>query len=117
MAHPPAEDYAGAVEDFKKGGWVVSLFGSAGMLARMMLDDEEHPIRYWVRRTIAAAIVGVLAYFSLWNQPIDGLYKSVILCVAGMASPELVDFILRKVRSETNANLKQGKKPKRKKRK
>ncbi|CAB5178451.1 hypothetical protein UFOVP157_1, partial [uncultured Caudovirales phage] len=32
--NPTDPDLAGAIQDFKKGGWVVSLFGGAGMLAR-----------------------------------------------------------------------------------
>jgi len=89
-------DLAGAMQDFKKGGWVVSLFGGAGMLARMLLTDKASPIMVWIRRTIAGSIIGVLAYFAVWGQDISGIYKAIILSVSGAIAPELLEhFILR----------------------
>jgi hypothetical protein len=89
-------DLAGAMQDFKKGGWVVSLFGGAGMLARMLLTDKASPIMVWIRRTLAGSIIGVLAYFAVWGQPISGIYKAIILSVSGAIAPELLEhFILR----------------------
>ena len=97
---PPAAtnepDFVAAAEDFKKGGWIVSLLGGAGMLARMLLDDESHPLIFWIRRIIAGAIVGVLAYFALWSADIDGLKKSIIMTTAGAGSPELMEWLRKK---------------------
>ena len=94
-------DLAGAMQDFKKGGWVVSLFGGAGMLARMLLTDKASPIIVWIRRVIAGSIIGVLTYFAVWGQPISGIYKAIILSVSGAISPELLEYLIARTKRET----------------
>lgn len=84
-------DLANALADFKRGGWIVSLFGGAGMLARMLLTDQNSTIIVWIRKTLAGSIIGVLAYFAIWGQPISGIYKAIILSVSGAISPELLE--------------------------
>lgn len=94
---PPTDpDFVQAADDFKRGGWVVSLLGGAGMLARMLLTDEEHPLIYWLRKIIAGAIVGVIVYFALHGTEMSGLHKSVIMSTAGAGSPELMEWIRKK---------------------
>lgn len=86
-------DFASAAHDFKRGGWVVSLLGGAGMLARMLLDDEEHKAIYWIRKIIAGAIVGVITYFALHGTDLSGIHKSIIMSTAGAGSPELMEQV------------------------
>lgn len=93
---PPDPDFAAAADDFRRGGWIVSLLGGAGMLARMLISDESHPIVYWIRRIIAAAIVGVICYFALWGTSMDGMKKSIIMCTAGAFAPEVMEFFRKK---------------------
>ena len=97
-------DYEAAIQDFKRGGWITALFGGAGMLARLLVTDEEHPIRWWVRRILASVIIGVLSYFALWGVEMAGIYKSVILTTSGMAGPELIDWVLRQYKKAPDAN-------------
>ena len=113
---PPTDpDFARAADDFKRGGWVVSLLGGAGMLARMLLTDGEHPLIYWLRKIIAGAIVGVIVYFALHGTEMSGLHKSVIMSTAGAGSPELMEWIRKKFskgltnEKETHKNKKQRK--------
>lgn len=94
---PPTDpDFARAAEEFKRGGWVVSLLGGAGMLARMLLEDEEHPLIYWIRKIIAGAIVGIIVYFALHGTELSGLHKSIIMSTAGAGSPELMEYIRKR---------------------
>jgi hypothetical protein len=93
---PPDPDFARAAEDFKRGGWIVSLLGGAGMLARMLIDDETHPVLYWVKKIVAGAIVGVITYFALYGTELSGLHKSIIMSTAGAGSPELMQWIKKK---------------------
>ena len=106
-------DLAGALQDFKKGGWVVSLFGGAGMLARMLLTDKASPVMVWIRRTLAGSIIGVLAYFAVWGQPISGIYKAIILSVSGAVAPEALELMISRV-NEFNKNAKRTTKRKHK---
>lgn len=104
-----------AAEDFKRGGWVISLLGGAGVLARMLLSDKPHPVLFWIRRFIAGAIVGVLAYFILWGVEMDGLKKSIIMTTAGAFSPELFEYIRCKIKDLKNEKINKkinSKKPK-----
>lgn len=111
---PSEQDFAAAAEEFKRGGWIVSLLGGAGMLARMLLDDEKHKSIYWIRRIIAGSIVGIVVYFALYGTELSGLHKSVIMSSAGAGSPELMEYI-RKRFSNVLINKKQTKtKPTRK---
>ncbi len=89
-------DFASAAQDFKRGGWVVSLLGGAGMLARMLLTDESHPVVYYLRKIIAGAIVGVIVYFALYGTDISGLNKSIIMSTAGAGSPEIMENIRKR---------------------
>lgn len=108
-------DFAQAAQDFKRGGWIVSLLGGAGMLARMLLTDEHHPVIFWIRKIIAGAIVGVIAYFALYGTSLSGLHKSIILSTAGAGSPELMDVIRKryaKLSNEKENKIKRTKKRK-----
>lgn len=89
-------DFAAAAQDFKRGGWVVSLLGGAGMLARMLLNDESHPVIYYLRKVIAGAIVGVIVYFALYGTDISGLQKSIIMSTAGAGAPEIMENIRKR---------------------
>lgn len=89
-------DFAAAAQDFKRGGWVVSLLGGAGMLARMLLNDESHPVVYYLRKVIAGAIVGVIVYFALYGTDISGLQKSIIMSTAGAGAPEIMENIRKR---------------------
>lgn len=116
MATPTPSDneFAVALEDFKSGGWIVSVLGGAGMLARLLLDDEEHKVMFWIRRIIAGSIVGVLCYFAiaLSDAEITGIKKAFLLSTAGAFSPELMEWALSKYKSKA----KHGKSKKNRKR-
>lgn len=87
----PDPDFGQAAADFKRGGWIVALLGAAGMLARMILTNEDQPAVVWVKRVVAGGIVGVIMYFALHGTSIDPLYKSIILSTSGAIAPELFE--------------------------
>jgi hypothetical protein len=115
--NPPSDpNFGAALEDFKRGGWIVSILGGAGMLARMLLEDEQHPIRFWVAKILAGVIVGVICYFALWGTDISGLYKSIIMSTAGAGAPELLRLIKAKYNNlAKNEEIKTTKKKRRRK--
>lgn len=97
MSTSPEQSFLSATEDFKRGGWIVTLLGGAGMLARMLLTDQSSPLIVWIRKCLAACIVGVLCYFALHQVVMPQIYKSIILSVSGMASPELMELIILRI--------------------
>lgn len=96
MTTPSDPNFGAALDDFKRGGWIVSILGGAGMLARLLLDDEQHPVRFWIARIVAGSIVGVVCYFALWGTDISGIYKSIIMSTAGAGAPELMRYMKAK---------------------
>lgn len=95
--NPPTDpNFGAALDDFKRGGWIVSILGGAGMIARLLLDDEHHPVRFWIARVIAGTIVGIICYFALWGTEMSGIYKSVIMSTAGAGAPELMRYVKAK---------------------
>lgn len=97
----PDPDFANAIQDFKRGGWVIALLGCLGMLARLILTNEEYKFFVWLRKIVAGGIVGVLAYFALYGTDIDPLYKSVIYSISGSVAPEAWILIKSKFKKET----------------
>lgn len=96
-------DYGQAIQEFKKGGWVVSLLGFAGMTARLLITDEDSTIARMVKKSIAGGIVGVIGFFALWPADIPGIYKAVIMATSGTFAPEWMQFIKERI---TNAKQK-----------
>lgn len=105
-------DFNAATEDFKRGGWIVSLLGGLGMLARMLITDQKSSAIIWVRKISAAGIVGVIVYFALHGIDISGLYKALILSFSGMASPEVIELIITKAKNANPPPKKPRPKPK-----
>lgn len=97
MSASSDESFIHATEDFKRGGWIVTLLGGAGMLARMLLTDQSSPLIVWFRKCFAACIIGVLCYFALHGVTMPQIYKSVLMSVAGMASPELMEVVISRI--------------------
>jgi hypothetical protein len=113
---PPTDpDLAAAARDFKEGGWIVSILGGAGTIARLLIEDENHPVRFWFFRIVAGAIVGCICYFALWGTSLSGIQKSIILSTAGAFSPELL-IRFKKLFSKGNLTTNEQTKKKRKKR-
>ena len=112
---PPTDpDLAATLEDFKRGGWVVSLLGGAGMLARMLLTDEEHFFLVLLRKTIAGSIVGCIVYFAIHGQDISSFNKAMIMATSGAGSPEIMELIRKKYSKGFNNEKEPRKKRKRK---
>ena len=111
MSTNPDQAFLNATEDFKRGGWIVTLLGGAGMLARMLLTDQSSSLIIWIRKCTAACIVGVLCYFALYGVTMPQIYKSILLSVSGMASPELLELVITRINKLKNEKVQ---KPKRK---
>lgn len=93
----PDPDLSNAIESFRKGGWIVAMLGSLGILARLLLAKVKPTFCEAIKKTTAGGIVGVIAYFALHGTNIDPLYKSVIYATAGAFAPELFNLVLNKI--------------------
>jgi hypothetical protein len=95
----PDPDLGNAIESFRKGGWIVAMLGSLGILARLLLAKSKPTLVEVVKKTTAGGIVGVIAYFALHGTSLDPLYKSVIYATAGAFAPEMFNLVLNKIYS------------------
>lgn len=97
-------------EDFKRGGWVVMLLGGIGMLARLLMTDQSSTKIVWLRKITAASLMGIIFYFALYDVPMAQIYKSVLLSLSGLCSPELLEFVITKVNQIKNREIPSKKK-------
>ena len=81
------------LDELKTGGWIMAILGGIGMLARLILTNEEYSFVTWTRKIIAGGIVGVLAYFALNDTSLLPIYKSVLCSISGSIAPELFELV------------------------
>lgn len=93
------QNFQQAIEEFKKGGWIVAILGGAGVCVRLLISSENHTWSFWAQRIIAGTIMGVITYFALYSVDIEMIYKSIILSTSGAFSPEIFKFIERKIKN------------------
>lgn len=90
--------FENATKDFIRGGWIVSILGIAGGLIDLLLSEKCKPWVFWVKRSIAGGLTGVVMYFALHPIEMNALYKSIAMCVSGALAPDL----LKKAREHVN---------------
>jgi hypothetical protein len=83
-------------DDLKDSGWLMAALGAMGALLRLLISDEEHDWVVWVRRIMAGAIIGIIAYFAVHGL-VPPIYEAVIYSVCGTFAPEVVEVVRRRV--------------------
>lgn len=96
----PDPDFASALAEFKRGGWLVSLLGLGGAAARWLISDRNSTVWKLIRNCIAGAIVGVISFFALYGQDIPEIYKSIVMATSGALAPELLVLLTRNVKTK-----------------
>lgn len=92
MQSPDDPTLMAMVDEFKRGGWIMAILGGLGMLARLILTNEEYSLAIWTRKILAGGIIGVLVYFALYGMDILPIYKSVLCSISGSIAPELFEW-------------------------
>lgn len=87
------DSYSQIVAEFKRAGWIMGVLGAAGMVARLVFTNEKFAIFVWGRKIFAAAIVGIIVHFSLYEIDISEMYKSVICAISGSFAPEVFEAV------------------------
>ena len=65
------ESYNQIIEEFKRAGWIMGVLGALGMIARLVFTNEKFALIVWGRKVFAAAIIGILVYFSMYESGIS----------------------------------------------
>lgn len=92
----PDPNITKTVEDLKDGGWLMAILGALGALVRLLVSDESHSWVVWTRRTIAGAIIGIIAYFVVHDM-VPPIYEAVIYSVVGTFTSEILEVVRRRI--------------------
>lgn len=106
-----AEDFQAIFDAFKSGGFLTGFVGAGGMIARLLLRPEEG-MTIWkaIRHTLAAFITGVSVWYAIRDMEISGQAKAGCYAISGMASPEILDGVLRWIQAKADAKVAEVKK-------
>jgi hypothetical protein len=83
------------IPKFIKGGWIVTLIGAAGMIARLVVSEDENSLNTIIRNIIAAMIASTIAWFILEQFEISSMIKAITYGLVGLNSPELLKGITK----------------------
>jgi uncharacterized protein (DUF697 family) len=103
------------IPEFIKGGWIVTLIGASGMVARLVVSEEENNLQSVIKNIVAAMIASTIAWFILEQFEINSMIKAITYGLVGLNSPELLKGITKIAQSFSNnpeafiSNAKKGK--------
>jgi hypothetical protein len=103
------------IPEFIKGGWIVTLIGAAGMVARLVVSEEKNSLKDVIKSILAAMIASTIAWFILEQFEINSMAKAITYGLVGLNSPELLKGITKIAQSFSNnpgefiSNAKKGK--------
>jgi hypothetical protein len=83
------------IPKFIKGGWIVALIGAAGMIARLVVSEEDTPMNQVVRNIAAAMIASSISWFIMEQFEINSMIKAITYGLVGLNSPELLKGITK----------------------
>lgn len=89
------DDLEGFIPKFLKGGWIVTLIGAAGMIARIAVSEDESPVSTVIKNICAAMIASSISWFILEQFEINSMIKAVTYGLVGLNSPELLKGITK----------------------
>ena len=98
------DSYSQIVAEFKRAGWIMGVLGAAGMIARLVFTNEKFAIFVWGRKVFAAAIVGIIVHFALYELDISEMYKSVLCAISGSFAPEVFESVRTKFLSKLKSH-------------
>jgi hypothetical protein len=83
------------IPKFIKGGWIVTLIGAAGMIARLVVSEEESNANSVLKNISAAMIASSISWFVLEQFEINSMFKALAYGLVGLNSPELLKGITK----------------------
>jgi hypothetical protein len=83
------------IPKFIKGGWIVTLIGAAGMIAKLVVSEEENTANSVIRNISAAMIASSISWFILEQFEISSMIKALVYGLVGLNSPEILKGITK----------------------
>lgn len=88
-------DEQNMIKLFKEGGWIVTVIGAGGMVARLIASSERGSWHYYVKRVIMAAIVSTIAFFIVEQINVSSFAKALTYGICGLISPEIIEAVIK----------------------
>jgi len=110
----PVEEAQGSmtfIDHLRQGGFTAAIIGMAGMVAKILLSNDDSMT--WgkaARHTLAAGIVAWLVNQGLRDVAMAEGLKTAALGVSGAAAPHIVDFAIEWVKAKGKAEVAKVKK-------
>ena len=99
------------LDQIKPGGFTAALIGMAGMVAKILLSNDDHmTVGKAARHVLAAGIVAWLVGQGLQEVAMSQGLKTACLGVAGAAATHVVDFAIAWVKAKGEAEVAKAKK-------
>jgi hypothetical protein len=115
MSPPPPID-SDSTQSLVKDGLVASILGGLAMTARLLLSTEPVSPGWVLRRITAAAITAALVGYGIADHIASPGLRMAVVGAAGYAAPEVMDYVLKYIKSRGEAEVaKVTKKPNAKK--
>ena len=89
------DNLEGFIPKFLKGGWIVTLIGAAGMIARLAVSEEQNAMNTIIKNISAAMIASSISWFILEQFEINSMIKAITYGLVGLNSPELLTGIIK----------------------
>jgi hypothetical protein len=83
------------IPKFIKGGWIVTIIGAAGMIARLVVSEEESNANSVLKNISAAMIASSISWFILEQFEMNSMFKALAYGLVGLNSPELLKGITK----------------------
>lgn len=89
------DNLEGFIPKFLKGGWIVTLIGGTGMIARLVVSEEETPLNKVIRNIAAAMIASCISWFIMEQFEVNSMFKAIMYGLVGLNSPEILKGITK----------------------
>lgn len=92
---------------FLESGWMVSIIGAAGMIARLVSNPlKKANCMDYLRKIFVASVTSTIAWFIVEQIEISSITKAITYGVVGVVSPEIIDALINLARGVSKDPIK-----------
>ena len=82
------------LKEFISEGWIITVIGAGGMLARIMSSKKKYSILEKFKNICSAALASSIAWFVLEQSNLFSFYKAITYGIIGVISPEIINGVI-----------------------
>lgn len=93
--------FASALDEFRRGGWIVAVLGAMGVIVRFVFTNQKYRFLVLGRMAFAGSCMGCITFFALYGSGIPQLYYSILCSCSGAMAPQLLEALGRMLEKKT----------------